>query len=74
MECDVWHSLLVGKIFKPEQFGRQRDQLWFMVLKESNCTEEEHNRIGVAGMQINRDEPCPEFLGQFVHADWITIV
>jgi hypothetical protein len=48
--------------------------MWFMVLRELEYTEEEYTRIGVAVMQINRDEPCLEFLDQFVDADWITIV
>jgi hypothetical protein len=68
------HCLLVRRTLEPEQSGRQCHQLWFMGLRESNCTEEERDRIGLAVMQVNRDELCPEFLDQFVHADRITIV
>ena len=73
-EGEVLQCLLVGTTFKPEKSGRPNDQMWFMVLRELEYTEEEYTRIGVAVMQINRDEPCLEFLDQFVDADWITIV
>jgi hypothetical protein len=70
---EALHCLLVGKMFKPETSGKQCNELWFMMLREVKDNKDEYNRIGVAVMQVNEDEPCPEFLEEFVHEDRVTI-
>ena len=44
-EGEVLQCLLVGTTFKPEKSGRPNDQMWFMVLRELEYTEEEYRHI-----------------------------